>query len=160
MPKVMKDFIKRTTDPNLGDLTHSEARQFLSNAGQRLSTDERMKLTPMATRYLSLFASSLDDAIRWTAEAAGVLDDYTNAVDEYRKAMKLNDAWEAVKEQGVRTSSTPYPERPQPTQSRARSADRRRTPVSHPRSAERPVKGTATLDRRHQKAQQAMPQKR
>ena len=58
MLKVMKDFIRRTTDPNLGDPTYSEARQFLSNAGQRLSTAEQMKLTPMATRYVSLFASS------------------------------------------------------------------------------------------------------
>ena len=31
-----------------------------------------------------------------------MLDDYASAVDEYRKAMKLNDAWEATKQQGVR----------------------------------------------------------
>lgn len=102
MPKVMKDFIKRTTDPNQGDLTFSEARQFLSNAGQRLSTAEQMKMTPMAERYLSTFTKNLNDAIRSTAEDAGVLDDYTSAVNEYRQAMNLNAAWEAVKEQGVR----------------------------------------------------------
>ena len=56
----------------------------------------------MARRYLAQFASSLDDAIRDTAEDAGVLDDYSNAVDEFRKAMKLSDTWEALKEQGVR----------------------------------------------------------
>ena len=26
-----------------------------------------------------------------------MLDDYSSAVDEYHKAMKLNDAWEATK---------------------------------------------------------------
>ena len=56
----------------------------------------------LAGRYLAQFPSALDDAIRSTPEDAGVLDDYTNAVDEYRKAMKLNDLWEATKEQGVR----------------------------------------------------------
>jgi hypothetical protein len=39
----------------------------------------------------------LDDAIRDSAQDAAVLDDYSSAVDEYRKAMKLNDAWEATK---------------------------------------------------------------
>ena len=71
-------------------------------ADRRLSPDEIQKLGPDARRYLSQFASSLNDAIRSTAKNAGVLDEYTNAVDEYRKAMKLNDAWEAVKQQGVR----------------------------------------------------------
>ena len=46
--------------------------------------------------------ASLDDAIRDTAEDAGVLDDYTSAVNEYRQAMKLDDAWQALKQQGVR----------------------------------------------------------
>jgi hypothetical protein len=40
-----------------------------------------MKLPPKATRYLSQFASSLNDAIRNVAQDAGVLDDYSNAVD-------------------------------------------------------------------------------
>lgn len=84
MPKVMKDFIKHATDPNLGDLTYSETRQFLSNAGERLSTAGQMKLPPKATRYPSQFASSLNDAIRDVAQDAGVLDDYNNAVDQYR----------------------------------------------------------------------------
>ena len=91
LPKVMKDFIRRTTDPNQGPLTYSEARQFLSNAGRRLTPQEQ-KLAAQAQRYLSQFASSLDDAIRSTAEDAGALDDYTSAVNEYRQAMKLNDA--------------------------------------------------------------------
>ena len=64
LPKVMKDFIRRTTDPNQGPLTYSEARQFLSNAGRRLTPQEMQKLAPQAQRYLSQFASSLDDAIR------------------------------------------------------------------------------------------------
>jgi len=77
----MKDFIKCATDPNLGDLTYSEARQFLSNAGERLSTVEQMKLPPKAKRYLFQFVSSLNDAIRDVAQDARVLDNYRNAVD-------------------------------------------------------------------------------
>lgn len=100
MPKVMKDFIRRTTDPNLGGLTYSEARQFLSNAGERLSTAEQMKLTPKATRSISQFASSWNSAIRYVAEDAGVLDHYTDVVDQYRQAMKLNNFWKATRELG------------------------------------------------------------
>ena len=40
MPKVLRDFIKRTTDPNQGPLTYEEARQFYSNASTRLSAEE------------------------------------------------------------------------------------------------------------------------
>ena len=54
----------------------------------------------------SLGLSLTGGGIRSTAEDAGKLDDYTNAVDEFRQAMKLNDAWqatkEAVKDQAVR----------------------------------------------------------
>ena len=42
----------------------------------------------------------MDDAIRDSAQDAAVLDDYSSAVDEYHKAMKLNDAWEATKALG------------------------------------------------------------
>jgi len=61
-----------------------------------------------------------------------VLDDYTNAVDEYRKAMKLNDAWEAVKEQGVGILKYAIPGAATATQSRARSADEKNTHVAPP----------------------------
>jgi hypothetical protein len=48
-----------------------------------------------------------------------VLGDYSNAVDEFRKAMKLNDAWEALKEQGFRFLKYAIPGAPPPTPSRA-----------------------------------------
>ena len=69
---------------------------------ENVSSAEHMKLPPKATRYLSQFASSLNDAIRDVAQDAGVLDDYSNAVDQYRQAMKLNNLWEARKELGKR----------------------------------------------------------
>ena len=89
-----------------------------------------------------------------------MLDDYTNAVDEYRKAMKLNDAWEAVKEQGVGILKYAIPGAATATQSRARSADREEHPcrTTHvPQSARCNEPQPST--RRHQKAQQVMPQK-
>jgi len=81
--KQITDFVKRVTDPSLGDLTYNEARDFYSNASSRLSAEQAMKLTPTAKRYLSQFASALDSAIEDTASAAGRLDDYRTAMSQY-----------------------------------------------------------------------------
>lgn len=83
-----------------GDLTFSEARDFLTNAGSRLSAEEAQRLTPTARHFLSDFYSELNSAIRDTAQNAGVLDDYASAVNEYRQATNLNDAWQVTKELG------------------------------------------------------------
>ena len=99
--KQIADFLRRTTDPDQPDLTFSEARDFLSNAGRRLSAQESQQLVPQAKRYLAQFASSLDDAIQDVANDAGLGDQYRDAIDEYRGAMKLNNAWETTKQMGA-----------------------------------------------------------
>jgi hypothetical protein len=81
--KQITDFVKRVTDPALGDLTYNEARDFYSNASSRLSPEQAQKLTLPAKRYLAQFASALDSAIEDTASAAGRLDDYRNAMSQY-----------------------------------------------------------------------------
>lgn len=49
MPKVVRDFIRRTTDPNQGSLTYEEARQFYSNASSRLSAEEAQSVAARST---------------------------------------------------------------------------------------------------------------
>jgi hypothetical protein len=64
MPKVVRDFSKRKTDPNQGPLAYGEARQFYSNASSRLSAEEAQRLAPQAKRLLSQFTSHLGNASR------------------------------------------------------------------------------------------------
>ena len=158
------DFLRRVTAPDAGARTYSEARQFLSNAGRRLTPQEQ-KLAAQAQRYLSQFASSLNDAIRDTAENAGVLDDYTSAVDEYRQAMKLNDLWEATKEQACASSSTPSPVPQRPTRLRAQTVDDSARRKHVPPKSSEPVSRShsqkldaqlASLDRSHTNRQNAL----
>lgn len=96
-PKVTRDFIKRTTDPNKPPLTYREARDFYSNAS-RLSADETNRLTPRMKRQVGQFTKSLGEANRGAAEQAGVASDYDQAMKEYRRARQLRDFADKTKE--------------------------------------------------------------
>jgi hypothetical protein len=95
MPKVVKDFLKRVTDPEEGPLTYSEARKFYSNA-TRISADEANRLTPAMKRQLSIFTQTLGSSIADTAGAAGKMEQYQGAMGEYRNASRLRSAKEAM----------------------------------------------------------------
>jgi hypothetical protein len=97
MPKVIRDFIKRTTDPNLGPLTYAEARDFYSNA-TRLSAQEGMRLTDNLRRMVGQFKTDLGTAIQTTADQAGRLQDYQSAMSNYAGAQKLAQFGQAAKE--------------------------------------------------------------
>jgi hypothetical protein len=95
MPKVMRDFIKRVTDPDKAALTYSEARDFYTNA-TRLSADEAQRLTPVMRRQVGQFTADLNRAISGAADQAGKLDQYQQAMSEYHNAMRLRAAKEAA----------------------------------------------------------------
>jgi hypothetical protein len=88
---VVRDFIKRTTDPdeNQSPLTYEEARQFYSNASSRLSAEDAQRLAPQAKRPLSQFTRDLGSAIQDTRDQAGRLQDYLDAMSEYRSPARL-----------------------------------------------------------------------
>ncbi len=96
-PKVIGDFLKRVTDPDKGPLTYEEARNFYSNA-TRLSADENMRLTPIMKRQVGQFTAELNDAIAGAAEHAGKLGQYTEAMDEYHRAMRLRALGSGIKD--------------------------------------------------------------
>jgi hypothetical protein len=87
MPKVVRDFIKRATDPSKGAVTYQEARDFYSNA-TRLSGDEFNRLTPVMRRQVGEFTQKLGAAIGQAAGQVGEAGNYGQAVDLYRKAKK------------------------------------------------------------------------
>jgi hypothetical protein len=91
MTKAARDFLKRVTDPDKPPLTYNEARDFYSNVS-RLSADEFNRLTPVMQRAVGDFRASLGQAIQDTATAAGVGDEYSQAMHGYRTAAR-NRQW-------------------------------------------------------------------
>lgn len=89
LPKVVRDFLKRVTDPDKGPLTYQEAREFESNAA-RLSRNERGRLSAKAMKDLGDFRSALRDSVSDTADQAGKLGDYQRGMNEYAQAMELD----------------------------------------------------------------------
>lgn len=96
LAKVMRDFIKRTTDPQKGPLTFREARNFYSNA-TRLSKDEFDRLTPVMKRQAALFTQELGKSIQATANATGQGTKFASAMKESAQAHKLQGLKKGVK---------------------------------------------------------------
>ena len=97
MPKVMRDYIRRTTAPNAPPLTYAEQRDFASNAG-RLSADEFGRLTPVMQRQAARFAKSLGESNAAAAESAGQGANYRGGMKEYGQAARMNKRIEGVKD--------------------------------------------------------------
>lgn len=81
-----------------------------------------------------------------------MLEDYSNPADEYRNAMKLNDAWEAIKDVGIKVLNTPsrrgyrlcHQGRTQQTEAKEHTMPRRT--IDPLVKAERPVKDNQLVD--------------
>lgn len=97
MPKVIRDFLRRATDPEKGPMTYEEARDFYSNA-TRLSADEAGRLTGVMKKQLTDFTVALKEATREAAARAGKGQKFDQAMKEYRNAIQLKDAKEKITE--------------------------------------------------------------
>ncbi len=97
LPKVIRDFLKRVTDPEKGPLTYQEGRDFASNAS-RLSADEAQRLTPVMKRQAGQFMAALNASLSQAADQVGKLDVYQKAMSEYHNAMRLRALGEGAKD--------------------------------------------------------------
>jgi hypothetical protein len=70
MPKVIRDFLKRATDPKRPPITFEEAREFYSSAS-RLSAEEAQRLTPRMKKEVVTFTKTLGKGIQEAADIAG-----------------------------------------------------------------------------------------
>lgn len=102
MPKVIRDFVKRVTDPSKAPLTYEEARDFYSNAS-RLSADEAQRLTPVMKRWVGQFRSDLGDSISQAASQVGKGDVYQDAMQGYAQGMRQQDFVNLLKNAAVKT---------------------------------------------------------
>ena len=88
MPKVVRNFLTRVTDPEQGPVTFEEARDFYNNA-TRLSANEYQKLAPVVQRQLGQFVDSMHGALVGAADTVGMGQKYDNAIGEYATASGL-----------------------------------------------------------------------
>lgn len=100
LPKVVRDFLKRITDPNKKPLVYEEARDFASNIS-RLSADEFNRLNPALRRELGTLRVTLNTAVEKAAASVGKGEQYRSAMREYARRSTLDDlasdVWKGVK---------------------------------------------------------------
>jgi hypothetical protein len=96
LPKVIKDYLTRVTDPNQPPLTFSEARDFYTNA-TRVSANEAGRLAPPMWKRVNDFRDALHSSLQKTAEQVGMGDAYSQGIKEYSQAMKLRGMWNKAK---------------------------------------------------------------
>lgn len=100
MPKAVRDFLKRITDPEKGAMTYEEARDFASNIS-RLSADEFRRLTPVIGKEVHALRVTLNNAVEQAAMKAGKGAEYKRAMWEYRANARLKEAAEKAIKYGV-----------------------------------------------------------
>jgi len=83
LPRVVTKFFNRVSDVD-EELTWEEARRFYSNVS-RLSSNEYQSMAPQMAAAVSKFARAFDDSLRAAAEASGVGDEYSQAMQLFRE---------------------------------------------------------------------------
>lgn len=105
MPKVVRDFLRRATDPNKPPIAYEEARDFASNIS-RLSADEFKRLTPVVRREVGNLRAALDRALTSAASSVGKGDEYAAAMKEYRRAAQGRDVANTAMKYGKKAAIT------------------------------------------------------
>lgn len=103
MPQVVRKFLQRATNPAMGDMPFSEARDFASNIS-RLSADETSRLTPVMKRELGNLRQAFNQSIGQAAETVGKGSEYAGAMSEYAKAQQIRSALSDMM-QGVKSKA-------------------------------------------------------
>ena len=91
MPPPIKKFLSRVRDPEAPPLTFAEARDFFSNAGEKMARKEYDSMSPKQQRQLGEFKRGLDIGIRDAAEVVGEGQTYGKAMREYNRASKIRN---------------------------------------------------------------------
>lgn len=94
-PTINK-FLNRVTNPNMGDITYGEARDFYQLLG-KMSADEMSKIAPSIRYDLTQTVRGLKQDIGNAADMVGKGQQYFDAMKEFRNAKKLEDISDTTK---------------------------------------------------------------
>jgi len=86
-PRVVKQLLKRTTEPEAPPLTYKEARDFGSSLS-RMSSHEAQRMTPAMKAQVSQLAKAFSGDTQAAAEAVGRGDDFVKAMRDYSRASR------------------------------------------------------------------------
>ncbi len=101
-PTVNK-FLNRITNPKLGPLTYSEARDYYQLLGS-LSADEASKLPGPVRRDLTQMVTGLKVDIGNSADQVGKAAEYYKAMGDYSTAMRLQGWYDFAKKSAVKAA--------------------------------------------------------
>lgn len=102
IPPVVRKLIDRL-DPfqGGGPFTYDEARAFSSEINQ-LSASDKLSMTPNTKRLVGDLNQKLKGAVQNTADLAGKGQDLSDAMNEYRQAMKVQGLSDTAKEEAIK----------------------------------------------------------
>ena len=100
LPKILRDFTRRTSDPDAEPITYKEARDFYTNA--RLAMTEYLQTKPNMWRQVTIFKNALGEALQQAAAQAGKGAEYKSAMTEYRRAKTLQKLGAAAAGLGIK----------------------------------------------------------
>lgn len=99
LPKVLRDFVRRSSDVDAPPITYQEARDFYTNS--RLAMSEYLATKPNMWRQVTVFKNALDEAVEGAANTVGKAADYRDAMTEYAHAMKMKNLVKAAAKIGI-----------------------------------------------------------
>lgn len=105
LPRPVSQFLQRITHPDKAPIAYEEARDFASGIS-RLSANEFQRMTPAVAREVAGLRVTLNKAVAEAASKAGKGAEYSQAMKEYAKAMKLKTAIDDIA--GAAKKAVPY----------------------------------------------------
>lgn len=97
MPSPVRKFLLRITDPDKGQMTYEEGRDFATAIG-KLSVNEAQRLTPVVAREVASLSAAINKMNAGAAIRAGKGAEYVQAMNQYAKAMRIRNTVHAALE--------------------------------------------------------------
>jgi hypothetical protein len=101
LPTVVNKFVTRIADMDQAPLTYEEARNFYHNVSD-LAASDRMAMNKNAQRLVLQFKSALGDAVASTADKAGQLQKYQDAMRGFASGAQTQERINQVKDLAVK----------------------------------------------------------
>ena len=95
-PSVVNKFVSRIADTDQPPLTYAEARKFYSNMGD-LATSEKMAANSKMQGLIYRLQGALGDAISGTADQAGKLQQFQEAMKGFASGSKAAERFDILK---------------------------------------------------------------
>ena len=95
LPQPVRQFVNWATNPSKEPMTYEIARDFASGIS-RLSANEMGRLSPAVAREVAGLRVALNQSVAAAAGKAGKGAEYSKAMTEYAKAMRLRNAIDEV----------------------------------------------------------------